>query len=71
VVGFDLADYSVLTEEVTKKATPAIAKRTENWSKTFAASLAKHKLTHAVVDVFCIPFTDVQEFRSAFLKRLG
>ena len=71
VVGFDLADYDALTKEVAQKETAAIAARTVMWGRKFKKSVEKHKLIGITIDAFCIPFTSVQDFRNAFLKRLG
>ncbi len=71
VVGFDLKDYDKLSDELSKSAATEIAKRTASWSTTLGNAVKKHKLTDIVIDVFCIPFTSVQDFRDAFVSRLG
>ena len=71
VIGFDLEDYDALTKEVAQKETTAIAARTAKWAKKFKKSVEDYKLTGITIDAFCIPFPSVQDFRDAFLKRLG
>lgn len=71
LIGFDLVDYNALTKEVAKKEVAAVTARIENWAAKIKASVVKYDLTEITIDVFCIPFPDVQKFRDAFLKRLG
>jgi len=71
LIGFDLADYDALTEEVGKKQVKSISARVASWAEKIKASVEKHELVGVTIDVFCIPFPSVQEFRDAFLKRLG
>lgn len=71
LIGFDLADYNALTNEVAKKEVTAISARIEDWTTKIKSALEKHELAGITIDVFCIPFPSVQAFRDAFLKRLG
>ena len=71
LIGFDLKDYSALTKEVAKKEVSAVSARIQEWTAKIKASVVKHELTEITIDVFCIPFPNVQNFRDAFLKRLG
>jgi len=71
VIGFDLADYNTLTDEVAKKKVKDVSDRVEKWANKIKSSVEKHELVGITMDVFCIPFLSVQEFRNAFLKRLG
>jgi hypothetical protein len=71
LVGFDLADYAALTKEVVQKDANAIALRTAKWQQKLQSSVQKHELLGVTIDAFCIPFVRVQDFRDAFLKRLG
>lgn len=71
LIGFDLADYNALTNEVAKKEVASISARVQDWTAKIKASLEKHELVGITIDVFCIPFPSVQAFRDAFLKRLG
>ncbi len=71
LIGFDLADYNKLTDEVAKKEVAAVTARVEDWAAKIKASVEKHELIGITIDVFCIPFPSVQAFRDAFLKRLG
>jgi len=71
VVGFDLADYEALCQEVVEARTELIAARVEAWSEKLAKALGKHALVGLTIDVFCIPFKDVGALRSEFLRVLG
>lgn len=71
LIGFDLADYGALTNEVAKKEVAAISARIQDWTAKIKSALEKHELVGITIDVFCVPFSSVQAFRDAFLKRLG
>ena len=71
LIGFDLADYNALTDEVANKNAAAVSTRVQAWEAKIKASVNKYKLMGITIDVFCVPFPSVQAFRNAFLKRLG
>jgi hypothetical protein len=71
LVGFDLADYGALTKEIAQADANAISLRTVKWQQKLKSSVQKHELLGVTIDAFCIPFTCVQDFRNAFLERLG
>ena len=70
LIGFDLPDYNALTDEVAKKEISAISDRIKNWTAKIKSTLEKCELVGITIDAFCIPFSSVQAFRDAFLKRL-
>jgi hypothetical protein len=45
--------------------------RTIKWQQKLKSSVQKHELLGVTIDAFCIPFSSVQDFRDAFLDRLG
>jgi len=71
LIGFDLADYNAMTNELAKKEVTAVSARVQKWAAKIEASVEKHELIGITIDVFCIPFPSVEAFRAAFLKRLG
>jgi hypothetical protein len=69
LVGFDHGDYPSQHDElveILKKLGPQI----EKWRLSLQSAVAKARIEGFVIEVFCVPFPDVVEFRKAFLRQL-
>lgn len=69
LVGFDLADYP--TEQNETKLLEAVRGRISTWHDRIVKTIGDHSLHAIEVEVFCIPFPSVQEFRDALTARLS
>lgn len=72
LVGFDSESYptSPNTSEA-QNLKKAIEKSFENNKKQISERLTKERLQSFTVEIFCLPFPSVQEFRKTFRKELG
>jgi Cap4 SAVED domain len=72
LVGFDSASYKPgsppLSEPVLKQA---LESAIDSWHGSVAHHVSKHKLSQIGIELFCVPFPSVEEFRKAFLEELG
>lgn len=72
LVGFDVTSYSPGTSPLTEAdITAALSKSVDSWHGSTSHYIGKHKLTDITIELFCIPFPSVDDFRAAFLKELG
>ena len=72
LVGFDSASYTPGTGPLTEAAlTQALEAATQSWHGSVAYHVDKHKLSEIGIELFCVPFPSVEEFRKAFLEELG
>lgn len=70
LVGFDHANYpdiGSLTDDQSKQVERAV----KSWRTTVQHRLKKHSLLEVKMDVFCIPFPDVDALRKAVRSKLG
>jgi hypothetical protein len=71
LIGFDLKTYDIMTSAIIKKEKDAVMSLTKNWAEKIKNAVVEYKLESIVIDVFCIPFSSVGDFRKTFLKALG
>ncbi|MCW4352882.1 DUF1837 domain-containing protein [Hoyosella sp. YIM 151337] len=70
LVGFDYSSYPNLKTLADEESTK-IAQATERWHKAIFDRLKKNTLLEVSIDVFCIPFPDVDALRKMVRKKLG
>lgn len=70
LVGFDYASYPDIKKAGVEQIAQ-VGKALESWKSMISGRVTKHTLTEVNLDVFCIPFPDVDAFRSAIRKQLG
>jgi len=72
LVGFNTKSYmpgkSPLVEA---DIATALSKSVKSWHGSTTRHIGKNNLTDITIELFCIPFPSVSEFRKAFLKELG
>lgn len=71
LIGFNLTDYAKLSLELKEEKSPKIVQRTKQWIRQITSAIRKHELSSVTLDVFCLPFVSVEQFREEFLKRLN
>jgi len=72
LVGFDSDAYAATGKPLSDAAIKATLEgAVASWHKSVGHHIAKHKLADIAIEVFCIPFPSVEEFRQAFLEELG
>lgn len=70
LVGFDYADYPDL-DKLAEDQAPIIAKAVSRWQKAIHNRLEENALLEVNMDVFCIPFPDVDVLRKTVRTKLG
>lgn len=70
LVGFDYSTYPDIKKLADEQAV-IIAKAAEQWQKAILDRLEKNGLLTVNIDVFCIPFPDVDAMRKMVRKKLG
>jgi hypothetical protein len=70
LVGFDHANYPNL-DSLAEGQSAAVSAAVQRWQKAVGLRLTKHKLVEVGIDVFCIPFPDVDALRKAVRSKLG
>jgi hypothetical protein len=71
LVGFSLEDYTYPLESDRATATKAAAKQLARWQKTAGRSIAKYGLESFVMEIFFLPFPDIEAFRTELRSQLG
>lgn len=70
LVGFDYAGYPD-AKKLTDRQRVAIEVAVKRWQKAIHARLEKNALLEVNIDVFCIPFPDVDALRKMVRRKLG
>ena len=70
LIGFDYSSYEDLHSSAAEQVDD-VAKAVQRWKKSIDYRVGKHSLTEIGIDVFCIPFPDVDALRKAVRKKLG
>ncbi|MBT2486392.1 MULTISPECIES: DUF1837 domain-containing protein [unclassified Microbacterium] len=70
LIGFDYAAYPDMTK-LADAHEIEIAKAVKRWQTSIRARLEKNALLEVNIDVFCVPFPDVDAMRKAVRKKLG
>lgn len=72
LVGFNAASYLAGSSPL-KEAdiVAALAKSVSSWHRSATHHIQENKLADITIELFCVPFPSVDEFREAFLKELG
>lgn len=71
LVGFSLDDYAYPLESDRITATKTAAEQFARWQKAVGASIAKNGLERFVMEIFFLPFPDVEAFRTELRSQLG
>lgn len=72
LVGFDSDSYANGGLPVSESnLVAALASSVESWKRSTAYHVNKNQILQVEIELFCIPFPSVEEFREAFLKELG
>ncbi len=72
LVGFDSDSYAPGKSPLTEAdLSTALSSSTASWNTSFAFHVNKQKLKDVSIELFCIPFPSVQQFRDAMLAELG
>lgn len=70
LVGFDHPTYPNL-DALDDAEVETLAKAVQSWKKTTGHRVKKHGLLEVSIDVFCIPFPDIDALRKAVRSKLG
>lgn len=70
LIGFDYAAYPDLTNLAAEQAVE-VTKAVKRWQAAIRDRLEKNSLLEVSIDVFCVPFPDVDAMRKAVRKKLG
>ncbi len=71
LVGSSLADYPYPFEDDKKTATAATQKLLKKWRERTTLKVDKNELSDFELEIFFVPFPDVQVFRDELRKQLG
>lgn len=71
LVGFDYSGSYPDMKKLAAEESTKIAQATKRWQKSISDRLDKNKLLEVNIDVFCIPFPDVDALRKMVRKKLG
>ena len=72
LVGFDVDHYPTDPNETfSEEVLTALESEVDAWNAKIKKSIVKHALHSFQLEVFCLPFPSVEEFRAAFLSELG
>ena len=72
LVGFDVDTYSNSATPITENSVKTSLEASMNsWHNSVGYHVKKHKLAEIGIELFCVPFPSVEEFRQAFLTELG
>jgi hypothetical protein len=72
LVGFDYKNYpDPFDPKDRKKVTGDTAAALAEWTNKVSAAVSKEKVESVVIELFCIPFPSVEDFRQAFLREMG
>lgn len=70
LIGFDHGNYPNLGSLAAEEA-KTLAAAVQRWRESVGNRLTKHSLVEVGIDVFCIPFPDVDALRKAVRSKLG
>src|SRR6185437_13784681 len=71
LVGFSLDNYAYPFESDRVTATKEVAELISRWQKSADSSISKNGLGSFVMEIFFLPFPDVEEFRKELRSQLG
>lgn len=72
LVGFDTDSYSSGGSPVTEpEVVASLNSSIDSWHQSTAHYVEKHKMAEIELEIFCVPFPSVEDFRHAFLSELG
>lgn len=70
LIGFDYAAYPDISK-LAAEQTVEVSKAVKRWQTSIRDRLEKNSLLEVRIDVFCVPFPDVDAMRKAVRKKLG
>ena len=72
LVGFDTEVYSTESGPLSnERITQAVATAASSWIGSMDYYMKKHELAEIEVELFCVPFNSVEDFRAALFEELG
>ena len=72
LVGFDSDSYKPGTSPLDEASLKtALEDAVKSWHGSASHHINKHKLESISIELFCVPFPSVEDFRKAFLSELG
>lgn len=70
LVGFDYSDYPNI-KQLAEQEAAAVSAALDRWHTSFVNQLTKQSLVDVSIDIFCIPFPDVNQLRKLVRKNMG
>ena len=72
LVGFDTKVYSIEDGPLSNDSiTQAVASAASSWIGSMDTYMKKHDLAEVEIELFCVPFSSVEDFRAAVFGELG